>query len=144
MTLRILLILLVLMIPMPVRAGDDVNTLLERALKQLVTSGYVGDTSAAQRYLQAILEEQPEHLEAQWQLVYLGLVHLMDTNLSDRVTGLGTIAPTFERVAKLAERSKNKAFLHFITATYASYYNSFDRALREIDRALLDGRRFTG
>ena len=136
MTLRIFVILLVMIVPVLGWAGEDANVLLDRAINQLVKSGYVGDTSAAERYLAAVLEEQPDHVEANWQLVYMRLVHLMDMKLSDRVAGLSAIAPAFDHVAQLAEKSKNKAFSHFIMATYASYYNNFDRALGEIDRAL--------
>jgi tetratricopeptide (TPR) repeat protein len=136
MTLRIFLIFFIVVVPVLCRAGEDANVTLDRAIDQLVKSGYVGDTSAAERYLAAVLEDQPDHVEANWQLVYMRLVHLMDMKLSDRVTGLSEIAPAFDHVAQLAEKSKNKSFHHFITATYASCYHNFDRALAEIDRAL--------
>lgn len=117
-------------------AADDVGVLLDKALDQLVRNGYVGDTSAAERYLQAILEQQPEHREAQWQLIYIRLVPLLNMPLVDRASPLSAISPAFDRLATLARRSRQRAFLHFATATYASFYSAYDRALAEIDRAI--------
>ena len=136
MTLFILAIFLAVVAPSLAWAEGNVNALFDRALGQLVKSGYTGDTSAAERYLQAVLEEQPNHVEANWQLVYLRLVHLKDRKLSDRVDGLAAIGPAFHHVADLAKNSNDKAFLHFITAIHAGHYNNFYRAAAEIDRAL--------
>jgi len=133
---RIIAALVLFLFPVPSYAVDGVETLLSKALDQLVKNLYVGDNSAAERYLQAILEQEPNHLEAQWQLIYLRLVPLLDAPLSERATGLSIISPAFVRLAKLAKESKKKSFLHFVTAMYASYYHTYERALSEIDKAL--------
>ena len=117
-------------------AADDAESLLNKALDPLIRNGYVGDNSAAERYLQAILEQEPNHLEAQWQLIYLRLVPLLNAQLSERATGLSVISPAFVRLAKLAKESKKQAFLYFITAVYASYYHPYERALSDIDKAV--------
>lgn len=132
----ILSIALVISVPTLGWASESVDILLERAVDQLVTSGYTGDTSAAERYLHAVLEEQPDHLEANWQRVYLSLVDLLNVELSDRVKGLSTLAPAIERVEKLADKGKNRAFFHFVRATHASFYNNFERAMKDIDLAV--------
>ena len=132
----ILLLWLVVGVPGQGWAGEPVDVLLKQAVEQLVKSGYTGDTSAPERYLQAVLEEQPNHLEANWQLVYMQLAHLANVELSNRVSGLSSVASAVERVERLAEKEKNLAFLHFIRATHANFYNNFERAVTEIDRAL--------
>lgn len=135
MKLRIAVLIISIFLPAFSYAVDDVDSLLNKALDQLVRNGYVGDNSAAERYLQAILEQQPDHLEAQWQLIYIKLVPLQNAPLSERATALSAISPAFTRLAKLAKESKKQAFLHFITAMYASYYHAYERALSEIDKA---------
>lgn len=132
----ILSIALVISVPTLGLATESVDILLERAVDQLVKSGYRGDTSAAERYLHAVLEEQPDHLEANWQRVYLSLVDLLNVELSDRVKGLSTLSPAIERVEKLADKGKNRAFFHFVRATHASFYNNFERAMKDIDLAV--------
>lgn len=136
MKLRIATLILSFFLPAFSYAADEVETLLNKALDQLVRNGYVGDNSAAERYLQAILEQEPNHLEAQWQLIYLRLVPLQNAQLSERAAGLSVISPAFARLARLAKESKKQAFLHVITAMYASYYHAYERALSEIDKAL--------
>ncbi len=133
---RVFMILIVLAMPGMGRAGEDVNALLAQAIDQLIKSGYVGDTSAPERYLAAVLEEQPDNVEANWQLVYLRLGPLMNMKLSERVSALAAIAPAFNHVDQLAERFQDKAFHHFMTATYAGFYGNFNRALQEMERAL--------
>jgi tetratricopeptide (TPR) repeat protein len=128
--------LIAMMLPALCFAADDVGALLDKALDQLVRNGYVGDTSAAERYLQAILEQQPDHLEAQWQLLYIQLVPLKNAPLPERATALAAFSPEFARLAKVAKQSKQPAFLHFMTAVHAGFYNAYERALSEIDRAL--------
>jgi tetratricopeptide (TPR) repeat protein len=134
--LRIAVFFIALLWPVCSFAADDVGALLDKALDQLVKAGYAGDTSAAERYLQAILERQPDHLEAQWQLIYIQLSPLINTPLSQRASVLSTVSPAFDRLAKLAKQSKKQAFLHYITARYASYYDAYERALSEIGKAL--------
>ena len=136
MKIKIAAFLICMMLPVVAFAADDAEALLNKAVDELVRKGYVGDISAAQRYLQAILEQQPDHLEAQWQLFYIQLASLTNTKLSDRAQGLSAISPEFDRIAKLAKQSKKQAFLHFMTAMHASYYEAYERSLSEIERAL--------
>src|SRR2546426_267338 len=128
---------LALALPAMPRASDDVGALLDKALDQLGRNGYQGDTSAAERYLRAILEQQPDHLEAQWQLLYIQLAPLRNVPLSERAPALAALSPVFAHLAKLAKEPKQQAFLHFMTATHAGFYNDYERALAEIDRALV-------
>jgi len=116
-------------------ASEDVEPLFSRALDELLRKGYLGDTSFAERYLLAVLEEQPTHLEAQWQLVRIELAKLESAGLSERAAGLAAIAPTFAELAQQAKQS-DQVFLHYITAMYADKYHAYERALSEIDKAL--------
>lgn len=125
-----------LWIPPASFAAGNADALLDKAIDHLARHGYSGDTSTAERYLQAVLERQPEHLEANWLVLRLSLARLVNLQLSDRVGGLYMLGPQFTRLAKLAEESNQQAFLHYITAVYASYYKAYDRALSEIDKAL--------
>jgi tetratricopeptide (TPR) repeat protein len=117
-------------------AAADVEPMLDKALEPLVRNLYVGDTSAAEGYLRAVLEREPDHVEAQWQLLYIRLVSVKNANLSSRSEALAKLAPTFTRIAKLAKQTNQIAFLHFATAMYASVYHAYDRALLEIDQAV--------
>jgi tetratricopeptide (TPR) repeat protein len=122
-------------------SAEDVRPLLDKAIDELVTLGYLGDTSAAERYLAAVLEQQPENLEARWQLLSVQLMPLKNVPLSDRTTALAQLSPEFDRLARIARASKQEAFLHYMTAIHASFYKNYERALAEIDKAVaLDGR----
>ena len=96
----------------------------------------MGDTSAAERYLQAVLDEQPDHLEALWHLIVIELGKLRNTSLSERATGLLAVSPLFEHLAEQARQSNQEEFLHYATAVYADYYAAYERGLVEIDQAL--------
>jgi len=128
--------IITMVLPAIFHAADDAGSLLDKALEELVRNGYVGDASTAERYLQAILEQQPDHLEAQWQLLYVQLVPLRNTPLSDRAMALSAVSPAFARLSKLARESKQQAFLHFMTAIHAGLYNAYERALSEMERAV--------
>lgn len=135
MKLKITTLLLCLFLPVISFAADDVEAMFNKALDQLVRKGYMGDTSAEERYLQTVLEREPKHLEALWQLVRLKLPS-RNAPLSARAAELSAIAPAFSHLAKLAKESKKQPFLHYITAVYASNYDAHERALSEIDKAL--------
>jgi tetratricopeptide (TPR) repeat protein len=117
-------------------AAEDVDVLFNKAMDHLLRKGYMGDTSPAVRYLQAVLEQEPEHLEALWQLISIQLATLANTRLSGRSTGLLVISPVFDHFEQLARQTDEQAFLHYATAYYASYYKAYERALSEIDKAL--------
>ena len=136
MKLKIMTLLFCLLLPAISFGADDVEALFNKALDQLVRKGYGGDTSAEERYLQAVLEQEPKHLEASWLLIYIRLVPLQDASLSERSVALSAVAPAFARLAKLTNESKKQAFLHYVTAIYAGYYDAYERALLEIDKAL--------
>jgi len=124
------------MLPAFSYAANDTDAMFDQALDQLVRCGYVGDTSAAERYLTAVLEQRPDHLEAQWQLLYVQVVPLRVLPLLERTEALSGLSPEFVRLAKLAKDSKQQAFLHYMTATHAGLYNAYERALAEIDLAV--------
>ncbi len=107
-----------------------------KALEELDRKGSQGDTSAAERYLEAILELQPNHLEAQWQLLIVRLAPSRNISLSDRAEALSAFSSGFARLAKQAKETKQEAFLHYMTAKHAGLYNDFERALSEIERAV--------
>jgi len=121
--------------------AEDVGPLLDKAIDELVTLGYLGDTSAAERYLAAVLELQPEHLEARWQLLSVRLMPLKNVPLSERTDALAELSTEFGRLAKLARASKQEAFLHYMTAIHAGFYKNYERALAEIDKAVALDRR---
>jgi len=133
---------LVLVAVVTAQASDDAETLLGKAMRELATGESRGDTSAAERYLLAILEQEPDHLEAQWQLLVLRLAPTRDIPLSDRAESLAAFSAAFARVAQKAKESKSAkdpgrdAFLHYMAARHAGFYNDFEKALVEIDRAV--------
>ena len=129
-------LLLCLLLQGTLSAADEVEDLFNKALDHLLRTGFLGDTSAAERYLQAVLDEQPEHLEALWQLIVIELGKLRNTSLSGRATGLLAISPLFEHLAERARQANQEAFLHYATAVYADYYAAYERGLVEIDKAL--------
>ena len=129
-------LLLCLLLQGTLSAADEVEDLFNKALDHLLRTGFLGDTSAAERYLQAVLDEQPGHLEALWQLIIIELGRLRNTSLSGRASGLLAISPLFEHLAELARQSNQEAFLHYATAVYADYYAAYERGLVEIDKAL--------
>jgi hypothetical protein len=45
-------------------------------------------------------------------------------------------APAINALAEMAKKAKQTAFLHYITASHASYYKNYERAIAEIDKAL--------
>lgn len=135
MMLRIFALVIGIFLPALCSAADDVEALLNKAAEELARNGYSGDTSAAERYLHAVLERQPDHLEAQWQLIFMRFPS-KNTPLSERSDALAAVGPAFARLAKQAKEKKKTGFLHYITATYASYYGAYRRALSEISKAL--------
>lgn len=136
MKLRIAVLLLCLWPPTLASSADDIEALFNKALTHLVKNGYTGDTSAPKRYLQAVLEQRPDHLEAQWLLIRIALAGLESMPLSARSTVLSAVGPEFARLAKQAEQAQKQAFLHFIRSRYAEEHNAYERALAEIDKAL--------
>jgi len=128
--------LIVMMIALPARAADDTGAMLDKALDELVKNGYQGDNSSAVRYLQAILEQHPDHLEASWQILYTQMAPLMNARLIDRASALAAITPEINRLVALAKKTRQTGFAHFMTALHAGYYKDYDRALREIDQAV--------
>ena len=136
MRLKVIICFVCLVLPCAARGAEDVEALFNKGVDRLVRNLYVGDTSAAEGYLHAVLEREPDHVEAQWQLLYIKLISIKNANLSDRSEALAELAPDFARIAKLAKQSKQTAFLHFATAMYASVYHAYDRALTEIDQSI--------
>jgi tetratricopeptide (TPR) repeat protein len=131
---------IVMLATVPAHASDDTEALLGKALDELARNGSQ-DTSAAERYLEAILEQQPNHLEAQWQLLVIRLAPSKNVPFSDTAESLAAFSSGFARVAKLAGETKQEVFLHYMTAKHAGLYHDFGRALAEIDRAVaLDPR----
>jgi len=118
------------------RAGDDAGVLLNKALDELARTGSVGDTSSAERYLRAGLEQEPGNLEAQWQLLHIQLLPLKNVDLYARTQALSELSPEFERLGRLAKKSGQQGFLHYMSATHAGYYDAYERALGEVDRAV--------
>jgi tetratricopeptide (TPR) repeat protein len=117
-------------------AADGSEAHFQKALKALADNGYSENNLPAQFYLRAVLYQEPEHLEAQWLLMYLKLVGLEDMPVSARAARLSEVAPAFARLAKQTREQKKQAFLHFITARYAGYYGAYDRAISEISKAV--------
>ncbi len=136
MNLRILVFIVALVKAAIASAEDDTAELLRKATQQLTANGYTGDTSPAERYLRAILEREPDHLEARWQLIYIRLASLQNTPLSERAVALAGISSEFSRVAQRAKELKQMGWLHYVTAIHAGYYAAYHRALVEIDQAL--------
>src|SRR5262249_32296562 len=124
----------VVCLPAPAGAAEDPGALLGKALDDLVRNGYIGDTSSAQRLLAAVLEQEPENLEARWQLLFIQTIPLKNMSLYERAEALAALSPEFERLIQAAAKGRQDAFLHYMTAMHAAYYNDYGRALAEIDR----------
>jgi tetratricopeptide (TPR) repeat protein len=138
---RMVVLFVALMVPAATHASDDAGVLLQKALDAMVRNGNGGETSAAERYLRAILDEEPDHLEARWQLLHIRTPPLQNTPLADRTEALAAFSGEFSRLERIARRSNQTAFLHYMTAAHAGLYKAYDRALSEIDRAVaLDPR----
>jgi len=136
MKAKIVVLLIAVFLPRFCLAADDVESLFNKALEHLVKNGYAGDTSTAERYLEAVLEHEPNHLEAIWLRLLLKLPS-RNSRLIERPASLSAIGTEFKRLAKLAKEAKKTAFLHYITARHAEAYDAYDRALSEIDKALV-------
>ncbi len=120
----------------PLAAGetDDTQTLLLKALQEEAQAQ--GDYSAARRYLTAILEKNPEHLEASYQLLSLELSGLSNSGLPERAGTLALLGPSFDGLRTMAKQQAKPDFLHFVNAIEASWYKAYGRALTEIDKAV--------
>jgi len=129
------LLLLALTAPEHVGAADDADSYFNKGLDQLVRQGYMGDTSAAQRYLSAALEKDPKHVEALWLLLVTRLPS-KNAPLVERASALAALGPAFAQLFKLCKETKQQALLHYYTARYTDHYHAFERAQSEIDKAL--------
>jgi len=117
-------------------AADETEANFQKAVEALANSGYSETNFAALQHLRTVLKQQPNHLEAQWLLIYLKLVSLDDVPLSARAIKLSEIAPAFARLANLVRGADRQPFLHFITAHHARYYTDYQRAISEISKAV--------
>jgi tetratricopeptide (TPR) repeat protein len=132
MALLLLLLLLVQIFSGLVHASDESSELLRKAREARVTE----QQETAARLAAAAVKQDPNNLEARWFLVSSKLRTLTNVHLTDRATTLAIIAPEFSDLADMARKAKRTAFLHYITAMYAHYYNNYERASAEIEKAV--------
>ena len=136
MTPLFLALSILVMMTEPSFANNPIQKWLEEAVKEIQAAGNAGDTSAAERRLRAILEENPNHLEAQWLQVDLKLSKLKNRELTQRRTVLFHAGEVINKIIALAKEQGELAFAHFVTAKNAEFHKAYDRALWEIQQAV--------
>lgn len=111
---------------------------LTSAIEELRVHLYAGDLSAAKRRLTAVLEDDPDNLEARWQLIFANHVaRPKNWDLLDRAYHVAQAGPQLKEIVKLAHNQGQAAFAHFVKAWEGLLYNAFSQALRAIDQALM-------
>jgi tetratricopeptide (TPR) repeat protein len=113
-------------------AADESADLLRKAREARAA----GERETAERLSAAAVKEDPNALEARWFLLSTKLGALTSVHLADRAMTLASAGPEFRDLADMARKAKRTAFLHYITAMYARYYNNYERALAEIEKAV--------
>lgn len=112
----------------------DYDEQLQKAMVEYIEEG---NTSSAVRRLTAILEETPEHLEANWLLLLYTKLEFSNTKLESRIVRLREVAEAIQHIVGLAEAQKNSAFGHYVLSRYAQSHNAYGEAVSEIDKALI-------
>ena len=113
-------------------ADQTVNDLLRLAIGNLNSGHY----STGIEYLEAIVAKDPTHPEALWQLTWQSLSGLGNQPVEDRATTLLYVSPAVLEIHRIAQERNDPGFAHYVMARYSRFYNAFDRALAEIDKAL--------
>lgn len=121
-----------------VQAEEDLNKMLAQAKKLLASGEINNDKSAGKRLLNAILEKDPEHPQALWELTFTHYISPIANynQLQFRAHSLAAAGKHIETIVASARRRNQQAFSHFVLAAYSSFYKAYDRALKEIDNAL--------
>ena len=113
-------------------AQRSVDELLNLAIERLNS----GHQKQGERYLQAVLDRDPRHPDALWQLTWRSLRGLGRKAPEQRAERLASVGPAVLEIARIAEKRGDPGFGHYVMARYARFYNAFDRAVSEIDHAL--------
>ena len=131
------MIILSILLVQPTYGEGLIKKWLDIAVEELRVEFYSGDVSSAKRRLSAILEEDPTHLEALWQLAYTNhLARPKNWRLLNRDNHLQQVGPQLKKIIKLAHAQQNVAFAHYVKAWEGLLYNAFPSALTEINNAL--------
>ncbi len=118
-----------------ISTADEIDDLLQKALNTKNTE-VGGDSSARQRYLYEILQKDPDHLEALWQMFLIKMNTLINSRLNEKAPYLAALGPDVNKVLEVAESKREKAFYHYVMAVYASEHKAFDIALSEIEKSI--------
>ncbi|MGR9072331.1 MAG: hypothetical protein ACU833_04610 [Gammaproteobacteria bacterium] len=119
-------------------AEESIAELLSQAKLLEYSDSFDNDDSPSQRLYAAILEKDPENPRALWNLAFnrymdnLANVH----SLNRRSDNLIAFGPFVKTVVDHAKKRGEIGFAHFVSASYASYYRNYERAMNEIDLAL--------
>jgi hypothetical protein len=129
-----LLIALALAVVPVVGHALDVEEQIRKARHEL----HVEDNrSSALRRLDAILEVQPDHLEARWLRLWFGELAPVETmEVMRRVAYVRDFTDEVMAVVKLANDQGNPAYGHYINSRFARLHAAYEEAEREIDRAI--------
>jgi len=125
-------ILVTLMMCVAAHASEESTALLKKA-KEARTAD---QQEIALRQVTAAIKQDPNDLEARRFLIGLTLADIANYGLPARALPLADISPAINALAEMAKKAKQTAFLHYMTATHASYYKNYERAVGEIDKAL--------
>jgi tetratricopeptide (TPR) repeat protein len=129
---RIVSILVALMMCAMAHASEESMALLKKAKEARAAD----QQEIALRQVTAAIKQDPNDLEARWFLIGLTLGEIGNYGLPARALPLADISPAINALAEMAKKAKQTAFLHYITASHASYYKNYERAIAEIDKAL--------
>lgn len=131
----LLLISLILCLCFETSLADEIDNLLKKALDAR-NSEVRSDSSARQRYLYEILQKDPDHLEALWQMALIKINSLSNSSLNRRAPYLAALGPDINKILEIAEKKRDTAYYHYVKAVYASQHMAYDTALGEIEKSI--------
>jgi tetratricopeptide (TPR) repeat protein len=115
-----------------VQASEESTALVKKARDARMRD----QRETAERLANEAVKQDPNDLEARWFVVSSKLRTLTNVYLTDRAIVLAAVSSEFNDLAYMAAKAKQTAFLHYIRAMYAHYYNNYERASAEIDKAV--------
>ena len=134
--MRMMLGALLLFLAVGSQASSEVDELVARAVKELNATDYRAGNSTAQRLLHEAISLDPEHIEANWQILFLAMKQTRNYDLSHKAPMLLPINELFREFEKLLSNNQQPAFLHYARSHFAFTYSAYEEAMAEIDKAL--------
>jgi tetratricopeptide (TPR) repeat protein len=126
-------ILLAALLSATAHASEETAALLRKAKQARA----IGDDRSAVELVSKAIKQDPNDLEARWSLIGLVLAEIGSLSAPQRAVPLAQTNGAFKALTEMAKKTNQTAFLHYITAMYATYYKNYERAVAEIDKALV-------